>query len=336
MKILSIIVPCYNSEEYLERCVNLLLLGGESVEIILVNDGSTDRTKTIANHYRSFFPKQIKVVHQENGGHGEAINSGLKIATGEYVKVVDSDDWLDATSYQKILSFLSNKDRSENIDMLISNYVYEKDGAIRKKIVEYSKFMPVNKIFSWEDVRFPLGKYLLMHSVIYRTELLKEINLELPQHTFYVDNLYVFQPLTQVKNMYYLDVALYRYYIGREDQSVNETVMISRIDQQIFVNKQLINHYSEISETDENLLNYMRRYVEIVTTVSSILLIKEGTEDSLNKKKELWAFLKEVNPQLYRKLRRGMFGISVNLPGKLGRRTAVGAYRVAQRLYGFN
>lgn len=337
MKVLSIVVPCFNSEDYMERCINSLLLGGEDVEIIIIDDGSTDGTANIAKDYQKNFSKSVRYVYQENGGHGEAINTGLSYASGKYLKVVDSDDWLESQAYQKLLFFLKETiSRNELIDMVISNYVYENEEIKNKRVMEYRSFLPIEKNFCWEDVSFPLGKYLLMHSVIYKPSLLKELMLQLPQHTFYVDNLYVFQPLPLVKKLYYLDIDLYRYYIGRDDQSVNEKIMISRIDQQLFVNKRLVKYYSSTDTTNQNILEYMRKYVEIITTVSSILLLKEGTVESLEKKKELWAFIKETDPQLYRKLRYGFLGIGVNLPGYLGRKTAIGAYHIAQRKYGFN
>lgn len=334
MKVLSIIIPCYNSAAYMQRCIDSVLLGGDFVEVIIVNDGSIDKTFEIAEGYQHAFPEIVKVIHQKNGGHGQAINSGLREATGKYVKVVDSDDWLETRAYQKVLSFLAAQ--TTDIDMIISNYVYEKEGVRNKKVIHYTKFLPTDQTFSWENVRFPIGKYLLMHSVIYRTQLLKEMKLELPQHTFYVDNLYVFQPLTQVKSLHYLDEDLYRYYIGREDQSVNEAVMIRRVDQQIEVNKRMIGCYAQSEGCDQHVTNYMRRYVEIITTISSVLLIKEGSQESLQKKTELWDFLKKTDNQLYKKIRRSFFGQTVNLPGKLGRKTALGAYHWAQRLYGFN
>ena len=126
----------------------------------------------------------------------------------------------------------------------MSNYVYEKQGVKRKTVIHYRHTIPVEQIFTWDDVkRFPLSQYILMHSVIYRTSLLHECRLCLPEHTFYVDNLYVFKPLPYVKTIYYLDVNFYRYFIGRDDQSVNEANMIKRIDQQ-FVTKAMIDYMS--------------------------------------------------------------------------------------------
>lgn len=320
----------------MERCINSLLTGGEAVEIIIVNDGSKDRTAEIADMYQENFPTIIKAVHQENGGHGQAINSGLAVATGQFVKVVDSDDWVELNAYRKILSFLQNDSKAIDVDMLISNYVYEKQDQKNKKVMNYHRFLPIETLFSWEEVKFPFGKYLMMHSVIYRTEVLREVQLELPKHSFYVDNLYIFEPLPKVEKMYYLDVDFYRYFIGRDDQSVNESVMISRINQQIKINKLMVDYYATKEATQKNTLSYMRRHLEIVTAISSILLIKEGSSESLTKKKELWAFIRKTDRQLYLKLRLGLLGIGLHLPGKVGRQTSIGVYRVAQRIYGFN
>ena len=320
----------------MERCINSLLIGGEAVEIIIVNDGSKDRTAEIADMYQEDFPTIVKVVHQENGGHGQAINSGLSVATGQFVKVVDSDDWVELNAYRKILSFLQNDPKATAVDMLISNYVYEKQNQKNKKVMNYHRFLPIETLFSWKEVKFPFGKYLMMHSVIYRTEILREVQLELPKHSFYVDNLYIFEPLPKVEKMYYLDVDFYRYFIGRDDQSVNESVMISRINQQIKINKLMVDYYVTKEETQKNTLNYMRRHLEIVTAISSILLIKEGSTESLIKKKELWTFIRKTDRQLYLKLRLGLLGIGLHLPGKVGRQTSIGVYRMAQRIYGFN
>ena len=107
MKLLSIAIPCFNSSAYMRKCIESLLIGGEEVEILIVNDGSTkDNTKEIADEYEQKYPGICKAVHKENGGHGDAVMSGLRAATGEYFKVVDSDDWVDEYAYRKILETL--------------------------------------------------------------------------------------------------------------------------------------------------------------------------------------------------------------------------------------
>lgn len=338
MKLLSIAIPCYNSEAYMEKCVESLLVGGEEVEILIINDGSKDRTAEIADAYAKKYPTIIKAVHQENGGHGEAVNAGLRNATGLYFKVVDSDDWVDKEAYLKILKTLEELLRGPvTVDLLISNFVYEKQGAVRKKVMQYRKCLPVERVFGWSEMKhMPKGKYLLMHSMIYRTQMLHECGLELPKHTFYVDNLFAFEPLPFVKNMYYVDVNFYRYFIGRDDQSVNEKVMIGRIDQQIRVNKRMVDVYDSCSFNNKRLRTYMFSYLDIITTISSIMLIRAETDEALQKKKELLDYIKTKNRGLYKKLRRSLFGQVMNLPGKGGRKVSVAAYKISQKFYGFN
>ena len=337
MKLLTFAIPCYNSAAYMEKCIDSLLPGGEDVEIIIVNDGSTkDNTAEIADAYAAKYPTIVKAVHQENGGHGEAVNAGLRNATGLYFKVVDSDDWVDAGVYAKVLAKLKELVAGETtLDMLISNYVYEKEGAKHKKVMRYTA-LPKDQMMTWKDTKFHKGQYILMHSVIYRTQLLRDCGLELPKHTFYVDNIYVYKPLPSVKNMYYLDVDFYRYFIGRDDQSVNEKVMIGRIDQQIKVNKIMIEAFDLWKLNDKKLRKYMFNYLEIITVVSTIMLIRSGTDENLQKKRDLWKYIKEYDLRLFHKLRRGIMGNAMNLPGKGGRKISVAAYKISQKVVGFN
>ena len=338
MKLLSIAVPCYNSQEYMRNCVDSLLEGGDLVEILIVDDGSKDDTAKIADEYAEKFPGIVKAIHQENGGHGEAVNAGIRNAQGLYFKVVDSDDWVNKDAYLAILEKLREiAGGPDTLDMMISNFVYEKSGAKRKKVMRYKRYLPEGKIFTWQEIsKMPVGKYILMHSVIYRTGLLRECGLQLPKHTFYVDNLFVYQPLPSVRTMYYMDVNFYRYFIGREDQSVNEQIMIKRIDQQLLVNRLMIDAIAGRKLPDKHMKQYMLRYLDIITTVSSIMLLRSGTEENLEKKKDLWKYLKESDIHVYRKLRLGILGRAVNLPGDKGRDISVAIYRVAQKFYGFN
>ena len=342
MKLLSIAVPCYNSENYMRKCIDSLLTGGEDVEILIVDDGSfKDKTAQIADEYAERFPTIVKAIHKENGGHGSAVNTGIANASGLYFTVVDSDDWVKEDAYLKILSTLRELvGGAAALDMLVSNFVYEKEGEKRRKVMHYHHILPKDKLFTWEDCRhFTKGHYILMHSVIFRTKLLQESGIKLPEHTFYVDNLYVFEPLPYVKNMYYLDVNFYRYYIGRVDQSVNEGIMISRIDQQIKVNKIMIDYFVDRKQEllkNKKLYQYMRNYLEIITTVSSVLLIRADTKEHLEKKKELWQYLKSKDKMLYFWMRHGIMGGTMNLPGRGGRKISVEGYKICQKLFGFN
>lgn len=336
MKLLSVTVPCYNSQEYMEKAIQSLICGGNDVEVIIVDDGSTDRTAQIADEYARQYPEIVRVIHKGNGGHGDAIMAGLQYAKGLYFKVVDSDDWLDSDGFQKTLKTLHNL-QLQPVDMVISNYLYNKNGVKRPYAMQYRKCLPIERVFGWNDIRpFGIGQCMLMHSVIYRTALLRQCGLQLPKHTFYVDELYVYLPLRYVQSMYYLNLNLYHYYIGREDQSVQEKIMIERIDQALYVNRLLISAFDPYECTYSKQREYLQHYLGIITMVSSTLLIKSGTTENLQKKKDLWSFIQTTNPTLYRNLRTHLFGRLFHLPPQLGGIIVKTCYKLSRRFIGFN
>ena len=324
----------------MEKCIKSILPVGEDVEILIVDDGSQkDRTPQIADSYAARYPGIVKAVHQENGGHGEAVNTGLRNATGLYYKVVDSDDWVNTKGLVKIVQRMKQLEEQGGVDLLLANFVYDKVGAKHKKLMRFTNVFPQDEVFEWDAMKhMHQTQYILMHNIFYRTQMLKDCGLELPKHTFYVDNIFAFQPLVYVKKLYYMDVNLYHYFIGREDQSVNEKVMIGRIEQQIRVNKIMIDVMAaeDFSDKSSKLKKYMTIYLTKIMTVTSIMLILAGTEEALEKKKDVWDYLKEKDPALYKTIHGSLFGIAMNLPGKFGRKCSVGAYKVAQKFVGFN
>jgi len=338
MKLLTVAIPCYNSQDYMRHAVETVLVGGEDVEIILVDDGSKDDTAKIADELAAEYPTIIHAIHQENGGHGSAVNTGLANATGVYYKVLDSDDWFDRAAFLKVLEVLRGFVHDGNgVDMLLANYVYEKPSLHKHKAIRYEGVFPENVVFGWNDIgHFKISQNILMHSVIYRTKMLKECGLELPKHTFYVDNIFVYYPLPSVKTMYYLNVDLYRYFIGRDDQSVNEKVMIGRIDQQLKVNKIMIDAYDLTKIKNKKLRDYMVKYLTMMMTVSSVFLIKEGSEESLKKREELWQYLKKKNKGMYRMVNKLALSRPMQLRSRAGRKMVVWGYSLSQKIYGFN
>lgn len=339
MKLLSIAIPSYNSEAYMRHAIETLLPGGDEVEILVVNDGSTkDNTAAIADEYEAKYPGIVRAIHKENGGHGDAVMYGIRNATGLYFKVVDSDDWVDADAYKKILDTLrAHSAASEQIDMCISNYVYEKVGAEHKHVVRYTNALPTDRVFTWDDVgTFRLGQYMLMHSVIYRTQLLRDVGLELPKHTFYVDSLYVYIPMQHVEKMIYLDIDFYRYFIGRDDQSVQEQVMIRRMDQQLRVNRLMFSEVPLDKVDHPRKRAYMRNYLEIITGVSTTLLVISGTPEHLALRKELWKEFKRDYPENYKLLRWRLIWLANKVPGAAGRWLIKVAYRISRGIFGFN
>ena len=324
MKLISFVIPSYNSSAYMHKAIDSILVGGSDVEIIIVNDGSKDDTLKIAIEYKKKYPKIVKVIDKENGGHGSGVNAGLEAASGKYFKVVDSDDWVDEESLKQVIKTLKKID----VDLLIVNYVYEKEDTPR--VMDYVGVLPEDKIFTWDDVgKFKVSEYLLMHSVIYKTSILKEIGLKLPEHTFYVDNIFVYFPLPHIKTMHYLNVPFYRYFIGRSDQSVNESVMIGRVDQQVFVTKTMIDLFDPFSVENKKLRNYLIHSLDMMMTISTIFLKLANTKESKIKIKELWNYLKEENPKLAKKMKLAKLT-------KLPRFISIPGYRLARKIFKFN
>ena len=262
MKILTFVVPCYNSESYMRRCIDSLLPGGDDVEIIIVNDGSTDATWEIAAEYEANYPGIVRAVQKENGGHGSGVNTGIALASGKYFKVVDSDDWVDAEAYAHVI---------------------------------------------------------------------------LPEHTFYVDNLFAYVPLPYVKTIRYMSVDFYQYFLGRDDQSVNEQVMMKRIDQQIRVTRLVAESVDleKVKKEHPKLANYMRRNISIMMAISSIHLLLIHTDEAFAKRKKLWEDIHRQNAALYYRLRFATLSGLTYLPGSIGAKLTVSGYGLAKKIYQF-
>lgn len=339
MKYITFAVPCYNSESYMDRCIETLLTGGKLVEIVLVDDGSSDATAEIADRYQEKYPDIIKVVHQPNSGHGEGVNQGLRHATGKYFKVVDSDDWLDPHALHRLLDQLRYWDnRGDQVDLVICNYIYDHLYEHTQHTVRFPLAFRSGVISTWDDMGFfDPTQYMIMHSLIYRTEILRQCGLKLPKHTFYVDNIFVYQPLPEVETIYYLNLDLYRYFIGRDDQSVNEKNMIKRVDQQLRVTRimmEAVDVYA-LPVTQDKLRAYMLNYFSMMMAISSIFLTLDGSPEAMEKRKQLWADLKAHDPRLCRRCRLSV-AEACNLPGWLGCKLSIGGYRIAQKLFKFN
>lgn len=340
MKLLTIAVPCYNSAAYMEHCIDTLLAGGEDVEILIIDDGSTkDNTAEIADRYAAQHPSVIRAIHKENGGHGSGVNTGIANARGLYFKVVDSDDWVDTEAFRKILDKLREFSGMDTpVDMLLSNYTYEKVYEGKSHTIRYTGKMPENQIFGWEDIgRFRPDQNILMHSVIYRTEMLRGTGMQLPEHCFYVDNIFVYDPLPSVRTMYYMDVDFYRYFIGREGQSVNEEVFIRQVDQQLRVTYHMLHACNPMKlDGPRRQRNYMLHYLSMMILISSVFLVLSKTKENEEKRSKLWADIREIDEKLYHQLKyRTICGFS-NIPVIRRRQVLGNGYRLARKIYKFN
>lgn len=294
----------------------------KKIEIIIVNDGSTDETLEIAREYEISYPNTVKVIDKQNGGHGSAINAGLKVGSGLYFKVVDSDDWLGESSLLTLLEVIEQHRATDTLpDLYITDFVYEHVSDGTRYVSTYGKKFPTCQICSWDKVKkFHLSHMLLMHALLYKREKLIESNTVLPEHIFYVDNIFAYKPLPYMQSVYYLDVELYHYYIGRVDQSVNRKNFVDRYAQQIRVMLHMADAYSweQIKQQPKGLKKYMWHALEAIMMNTIYFTSAEDTPERRVALKQMWLHIKQKDKKLYDKLRRRSYALSVNfLPWKL-------------------
>ena len=339
MVLMTFTVPCYNSQEYMKKCIDSLLPAGDDTEIIIVDDGSTDATGAIADEYAAADPDRIRVIHQENGGHGEGVNQGIRNARGKYFKVVDSDDWLDGEALEKLMNRIRELEAAgKDVDLYVANYVYEhvEDGSTY--VMDYRKIFPNERICSWEETRaFNPAQYLMMHSVYFKTEILRNCGLELPKHTFYVDNLFMFKPLPMVKTIYYMPLDLYRYFIGRADQSVTLENGAKRYEQQILVTKMMVDCFNlrPMRKTQPKLQRYLLHELGMMILICAVFTYAEDTPERRAKFYAVWKYIKERDRWLYRRLRWSSTAMVATGRTKFSRWIDVCGYRFFKKIVKF-
>lgn len=333
--LLSVIVPSYNSEAYLDRALATLVDYDGEVEVLIVDDGSKDGTGRLADEWAARHPGVVRAIHQENKGHGGAVNAGLRAATGTHVRVCDSDDWLDRPALKRLLDLLRDERAAgRELDLVVTNYVYEKQGKTHKTVVRYRNVLPQGRTIGWDEVRpCRYSQYMMMHSLTMRTDLVRASGLVLPEHTFYVDYLYSHTPLPLVRTIRYLDVDLYRYFIGRDDQSVNEKVMISRLDQLMRVNRAMVAAMPDPKAVPANLYRYMVHYLRINCVVCTIMAQLSGTPEHLEMKDRMWAELEANDPEAARSVESDLLGRLIRIRS---RKVLTVGYSIARAVMGFN
>lgn len=241
-KILTISIAAYNSEKYLRKCLDSFVCCKEieKLEVLVINDGSTDTTRQIAGEYQSSYPESITVINKENGGHGSTINTSIKLATGKYFKLVDADDWVYSEGLDKLVRFLEGA----TADLVLNPYIkVNPGGEITQFISCVKQFNTVEYCKEYEIGEIENAIDLDMHASTFRTDILRQDRKLISEHCFYVDNEYILYPIPYVKRVVFQDYVVYRYLFGRPDQSANKQSMIDRRNQYLHVLKKLIQFY---------------------------------------------------------------------------------------------
>lgn len=246
-KVLSVCVPSYNMEKYLNRCIDSFLLPEvlDRLELIIVNDGSTDKTLSIANDYKARYPQTIVVIDKPNGHYGSCVNASLKIATGKYFRIVDADDWVDSDA---LVTFI-NKLETIDVDCVCTKYTIHNFQENTVKTIEID--MPSGETLDLDSYSIP-ENCTQMHALTYSVQLLRTINYNQTEGVCYTDTEYVYIPLSRSKKMMFIDVSFYQYYIGRDDQSMNKNVIEKNFMHFIVVNHRLLLEHERAESFNKN------------------------------------------------------------------------------------
>ncbi len=338
MKLLTLVVPSYNVESCLRRCVERMVPAGPEADVLIVDDGSTDGTPALADALAAEHPDIVRVIHQENGGHGEGLNQGIRNALGIYLKSVDADDRIDSESLIAMLDLLRQHAAPETwADLVVNDYVYDHPDRENVFAVRYNHIFRPGRLETWKSCRpFPIWKQFMIHSMCYRTALLREHGYTLPKHTFYEDNLYIYQPLPWVRTVLYLPRPLYGYTVAQENQSVSEANLLRRMDQ----NTEMITRmvctwkWEEIRVLPPHLRGYMLSFLsgQLLNVCVLHERAAEGRGPELNRK--MWERIRAFDPELYRRLRRHPSAAVMASAGPAVRKIAYTVSRAAQKKIG--
>ena len=265
-KILSIIIPTYNMEKYLRKCLDSLIVSEENMqrlEVLVINDGSKDLSSQIAHEYEIKFPNTFHVVDKENGNYGSCINRGLKEATGKYIKVLDADDYFDNKVFEGYISYLLDID----CDLIINDFCVVNE---RDTIVETYTFpLPINDKFSVGEMQEGTIIWLWHHGMAYRTQILRDMHYYQTEGISYTDDEWIFKPITYVRDVRYYPNYLYLYLIGRQGQTFDPKVFCKSLSNMKVVLMSLIDFYSNIKERNNNNYLYTKLRCRLVALYAS-------------------------------------------------------------------
>ena len=254
-KILTVVIPTYNMEKYLRKCLDSLIIGDKelfkTLEVLILNDGSKDSSSVVAHEYQYRYPEVFRVIDKDNGNYGSCVNRGLKEAAGKYIKILDADDSFSTTALSDFLKYLNCVDD----DLILSSYVKVDENGKQCEMFKYN--VPVKKSLSFSyycSESSIMG--VQMHAVTYKTENLRKINYRQTEGISYTDQEWIFTPMTMVKSFSYFDKVLYLYLIGREGQTMDSNVIVKSMSQFESMVFSLVNSYENCC-AKSNIKDYL-------------------------------------------------------------------------------
>ena len=309
-KVLTVVVPTYNMEKYLRRCLDSLIVSDEQMqllEVLVINDGSKDSSSQIAHEYQDRYPQTFRVIDKENGNYGSCVNRGLDEARGKYFRLLDADDQFDKEGLVKVLQVLANTEA----DMVVTPYTHTyEEGALKAKPFPKPRGIEYGKTYKAEDFDFfeKNCKHLLyMHATTYKLSILKEVGLRLQTGISYTDTEYVYFPLVAVKTILPLDITLYIYTKGRDGQTVMMTGSPKQVNDYYLVSERIFNDFIKC---EKNLSDKALRRKQLIVMASGVcsyyrcvLCYSKKNEEENRRMAKFAKEIREQAPDLYNLMR---------------------------------
>lgn len=300
MKTLSLIVPVYNTEAYLHRCLTSVLLKeiADELEVIAVNDGSTDGSMSILREQQALYPEMLILIDKENGGHGSAVNAGLQAASGRYFRILDSDDWFDTPGFLRYIKCLP----ACREDLILTPYTQEYTWSGTEIHHDYS-WLENDRVYTMDEVVWKEEMdYFCLASSTWRTQLLRDSGLMLPEKCSYVDMEYNLWPIPDVRSFRFLDIPVYRYFLGRQDQSMDTALMLQQAPMHQKVLCRLIDYYArQPADLSDGKKRYMQLLIYHMLHTHCRLLCVENRDRRLafREIRALDAWIRSRSPETY-------------------------------------
>lgn len=296
MKLLSVIIPTYNMEKYLTKCLDSLIVEEKllkCLEVLIINDGSKDSSSQIAHTYADKYPGVFIVVDKENGNYGSCINRGLKEATGKYTKILDADDHFYTEGLGLFLKHLENLET----DLVITDFhIINESGKVTQKC----KFgLPKDIELKFEQYCNTSDFYnIQMHAVAYNRNVFKDLNYHQTEGISYTDQEWMFYPMVAVNTFYYLPIAVYKYLLGREGQTMSDKNVERRVAQMEKIVYRAAECLNNTNESDEKKCYLNKRLSSICSSNYKRLLLVDKVEilDKIDNN------ILQINPVFYHRL----------------------------------
>ncbi len=302
MKILSFVIPAYNSAAFLDKCANSLLREDllDKIEIIIVNDGSTDRTEEIALKYCKSFPDTVRLISQENRGHGGALNAGCFAATGKYLKVLDADDWIETDNLPEFIAELEKL----NSDVVLTHYYTVNIGNSE---IKSWKSYPENfgRDYSFEEITADWRSFervFTLHGITYNTRFYQKYGIKLSEKVFYEDQEFSTFPACYAEAVTPLDIFIYDYRIGDVTQSVSDENQLKRITHIETVLSRMLKEYKSLAHDTSSAVREficVKTKILLLSYLTTVLLVKRDKKKGRKQAEQTASLFREHMPRAW-------------------------------------